>query len=277
MNFSSTRSLQSIVLVLLVIGLIALALGGYLTPLSRIVFTPFISVQTWISTRFQGLNELLTSPSDMASLRQQNAQLEAENSRLQTQIIELQEQLADTKVLSALLDYKRAQLEQVSLAAQVIAYDPNPFLQYVIINRGSDDGLRRGMPVVTHKGLVGRIAAVSPNASRVQLITDPVSHINVRLQPSGVDAVLNGSLTGELSLSMISQNATVNPGDLVLTSGLGGAYPANLLIGQVTSVTKRDYDLFQTASVQPVVDYSQLQIVLVITNFNPIDISPLVP
>ena len=66
-------------------------------------------------------------------------------------------------------------------------------------------------------------------------------------------------------------------GDLVVTSGLGGDYPADILIGQVTSVRRRDYDIFQTASVQPVVDFSQLQIVLVITNFRPIDISPLVP
>ena len=76
---------------------------------------------------------------------------------------------------------------------------------------------------------------------------------------------------------MIPQSAEVKPGDLVLTSGLGGDYPPNILIGQVTGVRSRDFDLFQTASVQPVVDFSQLEIILVITNFRPIDISPLIP
>jgi rod shape-determining protein MreC len=63
----------------------------------------------------------------------------------------------------------------------------------------------------------------------------------------------------------------------VLTSGFGGNYPPNILIGQVTSVRSQDYDLFQSGSVQPVVDFEQLEIVLVITNFQPIDIEPLLP
>jgi rod shape-determining protein MreC len=89
--------------------------------------------------------------------------------------------------------------------------------------------------------------------------------------------VLLGQITGEISLDMIPQSAEVGVGALVLTSGLGGNYPANILIGQITNVTRRDYDIFQQASVQPVVDFSQVDIVLVITNFRPIDISPLQP
>ncbi len=264
-------------LALVVIGLLALALGGYLTPFSRILLNPLLSAQTWLSTRFQALQELVASPRDRASLQEENARLEAQISSLQTQVIELQEQIAEVQVLSALLNYARAHPENEFLAATVIAYDSNPFLRYVIINRGSDDGLRRGMPVVTHQGLVGRIAAVTANAAKVQLITDPASSINVHLKPSEVDAMLSGSITGELNLGMISQNATLNPGELVLTSGLGGNYPANIVIGQVTSVARREGDLFQTASVQPIIDYNQLDIVLVITNFNPIDITPLIP
>ena len=76
---------------------------------------------------------------------------------------------------------------------------------------------------------------------------------------------------------MIPQEVTVQPGELVVTSGLGGSYPPNILIGQVTSVRRRATDLFQRASVQPVVDFSQLNIVLVIVNFRPVDISPLTP
>jgi rod shape-determining protein MreC len=264
-------------LALVVVGLLVLALSGYLAPLSRVLLNPIIAAQTWVSTRFQAVQELITSPRDVASLREENTRLEAEISRLQTQVIELQEQITEVRVLSALLDYARAHPEHEYLASTVIAYDTNPFLRYVIINRGSDDGLRRGMPVITHQGLVGRVAAVTANAACVQLITDPASNINVILRPSDTDAILSGSITGELTLGMIAQNATVNPGDLVLTSGLGGNYPANQVIGQVTSVAKREGDLFQDASVQPIIDYTQLEIVLVITNFNPIDIKPLIP
>ena len=76
---------------------------------------------------------------------------------------------------------------------------------------------------------------------------------------------------------MISQNAVVQAGDLVKTSGLGGNYPPNLVIGQLVTVRKEASSLFQAASVQPAVDFSQLVIVLVITNFQPIDIAPLIP
>jgi rod shape-determining protein MreC len=69
----------------------------------------------------------------------------------------------------------------------------------------------------------------------------------------------------------------LNPGDLILTSGLGGAYPADVVVGQVVGVRKRETDLFQTASIQPVVNFSGLKAVLVITNFHPVDVSPLIP
>jgi rod shape-determining protein MreC len=149
-------------------------------------------------------------------------------------------------------------------------------LRYVIINIGSNDGILAGMPVVTDKGLVGRVDAVIAEAARVQLVTDSASAVNVTLQESSTEAMLVGSITGDLSLDMISQDATVQVGDIVLTSGLGGSYPPNLLVGQVINVRKLDYELFQQASIQPNVDYDRLQFVLIITNFKPVDISPLI-
>jgi len=271
------RSLQTAIFFLIAAGLIALALGGYLTPLSRILLNPVVAIQTWVSTRYQGIQELVSAPRDVTRLRQRNAELEAEVARLQTQIIELQEQLSETNVLSALVDFARANPENSYQAAAVIARDPSPFLQYVIINRGSDDGLRRGMPVVTQQGLIGRLAAVTAGAARVQLITDPASTVNVRLEPSGAQAILQGQLTGEVTLDMIPQDANVQAGDLVLTSGLGGGYPPNILIGQVSSIRSVDQDIFQRANVQTVADFSKINIVLVINNFRPVDVTPLIP
>ncbi len=79
------------------------------------------------------------------------------------------------------------------------------------------------------------------------------------------------------TLNLIPQDINVQPGDLVLTSGLGGGYPPDLIVGQVVNVRSHDLDLFQQATVQPVVDFNRLQIVLIIINFEPVDISPLVP
>jgi rod shape-determining protein MreC len=277
MKFSISPSLKTIILTLIAVGLIALALGGYLTSISRVALNPFVAIQTWISTRFQAIQDFIQSPNDVNRLRQDNARLEAEVARLQAQVIDLQQQAREVQMLSTLLGFVRANPENEYVSAAVIGVDASPFLRYVIINRGSDDGLRRGMPVVTHQGLVGRIASVLPNAARVQLITDSSSRINVLLQKSGAEASLNGSLTGDISLQSLPQDAEVNVGDVIITSGLGGDYPSDLIVGQVSGVRRRPSELFQTASVQPVVDFAALKVVLVIKNFRPVDISPLIP
>jgi len=277
MKTNSPRSLQLLIFILVGLGVIGLALGGYLTPLSRVVLNPFVAAQTWLAKRYQAVQSLISQPEDVTTLRQKNAELEAENSNLQVQIVELQQQVTEAQLLSTLVDYERRHVENQYIAASVIARDVSPFMHYVIIDRGSDNGLRKGMPVITQQGLVGTISAVTAGAARVQLINDPGSSINVLLQQSDEEAVLNGQITGELEAGMISQSATVLPGELVMTSGLGGNYPANILVGQVLTVRNEASALFQTASVQPAVDFSQLSIVLIITNFQPVDISPLIP
>ncbi len=271
------RSFQTAALAILVVGILLLALGGYLTPISRVALSPFISAQTWLASRYLAIRDFMTAPRDVALLTQINNQLEAEVSRLQSQIIELQQQNSEMQVLSALLDFARTHSENEYITAAVIGRDISPFLHYVIINRGSDDGLRRGMPVVSSQGLVGRVAAVTADGARVQLITDPDTAINVRIQPSGAEGLLQGSITGDITVEAIPQDASIQTGDLVLTSGLGGNFPPDMLIGQVSGVRQRPVELFQTATVEPVVDFSQLEIVLVIVNFRPVNIAPLIP
>ena len=276
MNKRFFRSLQTVIIALVMIGLLALALGGYFSPISSSFTHLLVGLQSWISVRFLAVTDFLTVPRDVSSLRQQNADLESEVAQLQTQVINLQQQVTETNILSALVDFARANPQYSYKAASVIGRDPSPFLSYVLINIGSDQGLLPGMPVVTDRGLVGRVDAVIGEAARVQLITDSTSTVDVRLQSSNTEAILDGSVTGGLSLDMISQTATVTVGDVVLTSGLGGIFPPNLLVGQVVSVRKLDYELFQQAAIQPNVDFNQLGFVLVITNFASVNINPLI-
>jgi rod shape-determining protein MreC len=276
MKSSVPRSLQTVVIVLVAIGLVALALGGYFNPVTNWFTRLTVNAQTWVSNRYLAVVEFLTVPRDVASLRQRNAELEAEVARLQTQVIELQQEVTETNILSALVDFARANPEYSYKAAAVIGRDPSPFLRYVIINVGSNEGVLPGMPVDTDKGLVGRVDAVIAEAARVQLVTDSASAINVRLQNSNTEAILVGSTTGALTMDMIPQDANIQVGDVVLTSGLGGNYPANILVGQVVSLRKPQSELFQQASIQPNVNYNLLQFVLVITNFKPVDTAPLI-
>lgn len=272
-----SRTLQTTIIFLVVGGTMALALGGYFSSGSNIFTTSLITVQSWFSSRFVAVQDFLTAPRDMAALQQRNSELESEVSELQAQVIQLQQEVGQTDILAALVDFAQTNSENSYKAAAVIGRDPSPFLQYVIINRGSNDEIQRGMPVVTNQGLVGRVDAVIADAARVQLITDPASNVNVRLQNAEADASLVGSVTGDLTLDLIPQDVALDIGDLVLTSGLGGGYPPDLIVGQVVNVRTRDFDLFQQATVQPVVDFNRLQIVLVIINFKPVDFSPLIP
>lgn len=277
MRNAFSRTLQTTIIFLVVGGVMALALGGYFSGASNVLSGSLINLQAWFSSRFAAIQDFLTAPRDIASLRQRNQELESEVAELQAQVIQLQQDVGETDILAALVDFSRANPENTYKAAAVIGRDPSPFRHYVIINRGSNDGILRGMPVVTDQGLVGRVDAVIADAARVQLITDPDSNVNVRLQNVATEGSLDGSVTGDLILDLIPQDDSIQRGDLVLTSGLGGGYPPDLIVGQVVNIRTRDFDLFQQATVQPVVDFNGLEIVLIIVNFQPVDISPLLP
>jgi rod shape-determining protein MreC len=277
MNFLNSKNTQTILIVLVVGGLLFLALSGYLTPIFDLSLTPLVSFQSWLSVRYLSARDFLTSPREVTALQERNALLESQLTQLQTQLIEMEERLSEAQICFALLDFGRTNPQYEYVAATVIGREISPFLQYIILDKGSDDGIRHGMPVVTQQGLVGRVDAVIAAASRVKLITDSTFIVNVRLQTAKTEAQLLGSLTGDVSLNMIPLDVVVDPGDVVLTSGLGGNYPPNVFVGQVLSVQKRDNALFQTASVQPVVDFTSINAVLVIVNFEAVDISPLLP
>ncbi len=275
MRPSRNNNYQLLALIAAAAGILLLALGGYLSPLFNGAIDPIYGVQGWLYTRFQAIQDFINAPVNIASLRAENAQLRAENAQLQTEIVTLQQQVTEGELLSALLDFARARPENAYQAAGVIGQDPSPFLHYIIINRGSDDGIRRGMPVVSQQGLVGRVVQVTATAARVELITDPGSQVSVRVQPSEVDGLLSGSVTAQLGMDLIPLDANLQPGDLVFTSGIGGVYPSNILVGQISNVRREATALFQTASVQSAVDFSRLEIVLIIVNFQPLDLSPL--
>lgn len=277
MKFLSPKNIQTIVLILVVAGLLFLALSGYLTPLFNLSLNPLISLQSWLSVRYISVRDFLTTPGNITDLREQNAILESQVTQLQTQLIEMEERLGEAQVCFALLDFGRTNPQYDYIAATVVGREISPFLQYIIIDKGSEDGVLFGMPVVTQQGLVGRVDAVISGAARIKLITDSTSVVNIYLQSADIEAQLQGSLTGDLFLDMIPIDAGIEPGDVVLTSGLGGNFPPNVFVGQVLSTQNRDNALFQKASIQPIVDFKSINAVLVVINFEAVNISPLIP
>lgn len=270
----SSKTLLASGLILLSAALFVLNLGGYLGSAREVVVRPLAGAQQWVSQRFFAAREFLTAPREASGLLARIDELEAQNAALEDQVIGLQEQAAESEILRALLNFARTSPESRYLAVSVIGLDPSPFVRSLSIGAGSDRGLAYGMPVVSETGLVGRIIEVNATSSRVQLITDPQSAVNVRLQDSRAEGLVVAQPNSELQVDLISHEAQVSPGELVLTSGLGGVFPPDLPVGHIVSVRTRDFELFQQAVLEPVVDFENLEIVLIITNFQPVDQVP---
>lgn len=269
------KNWQKIVAILIISGVIFLALSGFLTQSLSGLIDPIIQVQKWTAERIQTVYEFFTIPRDVTHLRAENQALQEQVSLLQTEIIQLQQDLKEADILYSLLGFARGRPEETYIAAAVIGVDPSPFLQYILIDKGSDDGIAYNMPVVTEKGLVGRISAVTASAARVQLITDAGSLVNAHVVEADADGVVRGSVTADLTIEMVSPEAELQAGQIVQTSGLGGNFPAEVVIGQILNVNKLENELFQSASIQPAEDFSNLQAVLVVANFRPSNVEPL--
>jgi rod shape-determining protein MreC len=249
--------------------LLALDVTGNLSTVVGYLRIPFTATQDWISGRVRRAESTLATSQDLSVLQAENEQLRSQVAELERQNEELMEVYAEYTLLSALLDYARENPQYRRVAADIIGWDTSNFVRTIVINRGEEEGIAVGMPVETERGLVGRVVAVSPHAAQVQLLTDPGSAINARLGASRADGVVEGQLTGHLRMKWLEQDIPISENELVMTSGLGGNFPPDLVIGRVAQFEQSASELFQEAEVRPAVDFDRLEIVLIITDFQP--------
>ena len=199
----------------------------------------------------------------LLDVRDENRRLKAELDKFKTTNIEYREAVATNVRLSKLLNVKNT-LPPPTLTAQVVGRDPSLWFRTIIIDRGSSEGVEKGMPVVTVEGVVGQILAASPNYSKVLLANDPNSAIDVLVQKNRVQGILKGKGAAGFHLLYVLKNADVEKGDAIVTSGLGDIFPKGLPVGRVSRVTKSRRGMFQEIEVEPAVDFSQLEFLLII-------------
>jgi rod shape-determining protein MreC len=157
--------------------------------------------------------------------------------------------------------------------ARVVGQDPSNLAWSIIIDQGSADGVKPGMPVVTPEGLVGRVISTGTNWAKVLLLIDPSSSVNAVVQSTRATGVVQGDISGNPIIKYVPQGEAIKIGDLILTSGMGATFPKRLVIGQVTEVRKHDIELFQEAIIKPAVDFTRLEFVLILKKFTPSDIT----
>jgi rod shape-determining protein MreC len=137
----------------------------------------------------------------------------------------------------------------------------------MIINKGARDGIHPEMGVITDAGVVGRVVRVNPTTAIVLLLSDPNVAITGMIQNTRDEGIIQGTPQGIIHMKYLPPLSSVHPGDSVVTSGLTGDFPRGLQIGWIQQVTKADTDLFQLGEIDPIVDFSKLEGVLVITSF----------
>lgn len=270
---SAERVRWRLFLVFVALSLILLILDstGNLSTVLYYIRVPFTFAQNWVSGQVDSVESAIAPAVDVAALQAENEQLRSRVTELERQNEELLEIYAEYTLLSALLDYAKENPQYRRVAADIIGWDTSNFVRAVIINRGEEEGIQVGMPVETERGLVGRVIEVSPHAAQVQLLTDPASAINVRLGASRADGVVEGQLSNPLRMKWIEQDIPISENELVMTSGLGGNFPPDLVLGRVTNIEQSTSELFQEAEVRSGVDFERLEIVLVITDFEPVE------
>lgn len=274
-DFRSRFLVLGTLALLVVIGLIFDELGA-LGPVEGV----FLQLTTPIQRLVDGLAERVIETSqswrDLRDLKRRNKQLESLVDELMIENVRLKEVEAQNEDLRKKLNFVETHPQYILKAAEVkgrvIGYEPSNFMSILVIDVGKRDGIRKGMPVVTARGLTGHIHAVGTNWAKVLLIIDPSSSVAALAQSSRAPGVVSGHLGQELFMNYIPQEQQISVGDVILTSGMGGNYPKSLLIGQVTEVQQRDIDTFQRAIVWPSVAFTQLETVLVITSFEQVDV-----
>ncbi len=260
-------------LILLGLFLMILYRAGVLIPVQSAILSASSPIQYSISFAFSSIRRAVTVIEELRHLRKENEELRKEVERLTIENIQLRELEAENKALRELLRFTQENpafdYSTARVTARVIGFNPSGFTRYVIINAGQREGILPGMAVVTERGLVGRVIDVYHHASKVLLLTDPSSSVSACLQGGQIIGMVEGTVDGALVMRYIPMDANVSVGEVVLTSGLGGTLPKGLVIGQVIEIEKKDFALFQEARIKPSVDFDQLELVLVLKNFNP--------
>ena len=285
MRESPRRSWLPLVLFFLGLLLLVFHESGFLTPVEQVFHYALDPLQRIFSEVASGVGGLFQVVGEVRELRARVDELEAQVDALTVENVRLREYEAEVQQLHTMLNFVSdypisAYLgaEVISREAEVVGVEPNPYLRYVTVNVGSLQGVEVGMPVVSSgAGLVGRISQVGPRTSEVQLLTDTDSAVAALLQTSRVTGLVVGQPDSTLQMEYIPQEEQIDVGDIVLTSGLGGVLPKGLVIGQVTEVLQMDYALFQSAAVRPAIDFSRLELVLVITEFEQIPVEEPAP
>ncbi len=264
-----------ILVVLLVLLFISFALMGFsqnkitiqFKSLAFSVFYPFqwagVSTITFVKDFFSSIKHNKYLKEELA----QTKKLLEEYERTQFEFDEIKRENERLRRLIGV----QSEMEYETVIAEIVAKSPQNFYKTLIVNRGNSSGIKKWMPVVAYqdneKCVVGKVIDVQTYSSRIHPLIEQTSYIGAMLKNSRYSGLLVGQspLSENCILQYIDRRVDIQYGNTVVTSGMGGVFPKGILIGEVVSVSKKRYGIFQEAMVQPKVDLGRLEEVYIIT------------
>ena len=201
------------------------------------------------------------------STAEENTRLKRKLARVEELNNRLQEVELENRRLKKLVNFTRS-VDYKFLAAEVIARDPTPFFKTIMIDKGGNDGIEKGMPVLVAEGVVGHTIRVAGRYSRILLITDRNSAVDSLVQESRIRGVVKGDNSEMCYFRYALRKEEIEDGDMIVSSGFDQVFPKGLKVGRVMEVKKGNSQLFQKVIVEPSVDFDKLEEVLVAVNFN---------
>ena len=233
---------------------------SYLDSLASLIISPF---QSLFTKSVQSVSDVINNYFYLVSVSKENERLKLEVDKLVNENNELIEGISRQKRLEGLMAYQ-GDRKKNSLVASVIGRDATQWSKVLIIDKGSLQGVKKYLAVVTNSGVIGQIIYAGPNTSKVLLTIDSRSAVDSIFQDSRVSGVVVGTGKEQCQIKYVPNNAKIKVGDRVLSSGLGGIFPKGLFIGTVFQVVKKKQGLFQEITLVPGSDLSKLEEVLVL-------------
>jgi rod shape-determining protein MreC len=246
---------------------------GPLNRAQEVAISVVAPLQDGIGQVFGPVGDFLSDLGNIGNLKEDNAKLELEIERLTAQQRRVPEIMLENERLKELVGVKDQDWAKGrTLAVRVIGDGPSNYEWTAFINKGSADGIKENMAVVSAQGLVGRTFFVAKDYSKVLLLIDPQHSVGARLTGAGETGVASGRGLEDLRMDLISPDVEIKDGETVVTSGFDkGIYPGGIPIGRVTEVQRNADGLTKSARVEPVVNTTALTTLLVLMDSGPIE------
>lgn len=263
---------SGVTVVMLIIAGVTFRQNSVVNRITNVVTVPFAPVQKVFSLAGVKVQDGINFFRDVGAVRLENEELKAKIDELEKENLALKEFRKENSELREALNIKDQFADYEPLGANIIAKDTGNWFNIFTIDRGAKDGIKKDSPVVTSKGLVGRVIQVDALSSRVEAIIDKNSAASARISQKGDYVRVKGDLelkdTGLCLMDRISPEIDVAVGDDIVTSGIGGIYPRGILIGKVKEIRKSSDELNKYAILQPAVDFKRLDEVIVLKSKN---------